>query len=172
MSLPDLAPLDIALLVVIALLAIHGAAAGFVNEFFSKLAVLAGCAAAVLFFRKGAPLAEQITGLDSVSGIIAFLAIFIAVYFVIKIVQRIAKGITFNPSINALDRALGIFLGAAEGLLVAAVVVVFLVQQPFFDASSLLAESFFAELFGPISGLDLLEAVPQATKEQVAPLLQ
>ena len=171
MSLPSFTAFDIALLVVIALLALHGAVAGFVNEFFSKLAVLAGCAAAVLFFRKGAPVAAQITGLDSVSGIIAFLAIFIVVYFVIKIVQRIANGITFNPSINALDRALGLFLGAGEGLLVAAVVVVFLVQQPFFDASSILAGSFFAQLFSPISGLDLLEALPQAIKEQVAPIL-
>ena len=172
MDLPSFTTLDIALLVVIALLAVHGAAAGFVNEFFSKLAVIAGCVAAVLFFRRGAPVAAQITGQEAFAGIIAFLAIFIAVYFIITVVQRVASGIMFNPSINALDRVLGLFLGAAEGILVAAVVVVFLVQQPFFDAAAILADSFFAELLSPISGLDLLEAVPQAIKEQVAPLLE
>ena len=169
---PDFTAFDIVLVAAIVLLTLRGAAVGFVNEFFSKLAVIAGCVAAVLFFRKGAPIAEQITGSEQVSGIIAFLAIFIVVYFIIKIVQRIASGITLSLSIKALDRALGLFLGFGEGLLAVAVVVVFLVQQPFFDAASILEGSFFAELFSPISGIDLLEAVPQAIMEQVAPLLQ
>lgn len=172
MNLPSFTAFDIVLLIIIALLAVRCAVMGLVAELFSKAAVICGCIAALLFFRKVAPAVSQITGQASLSGIIAFLLVFLVVYFIIKIVQGIVSDIFFWLSLQSLDRALGLFLGAGEGLLVAAVVVVFLVQQPFFDASSLLAESFFAELFGQISGLDLLEAVPQATKEQVAPLLQ
>ena len=171
MSLPSFTAFDIVLLIVIALLAVRCALMGFVAELFSKAAVICGCGAALLLFRKVAPSVSQVTGQASLAGIIAFLLVFLVVYFIIKIVQGIVSDIFSGLSLQSLDRALGFFLGAAEGLLAAAVVVVFLVQQPFFDASSLLAQSFFAELFRPISGIDLLEAVPQAIKGQVVSLL-
>ena len=171
MNLPSFTAFDIVLFVVITLLAVRCAAMGLVAELFSKAAVICGFIAALLLFRKVAPAVSQITGRESFSGLIAFLLVFLAVFFVIKIVQSTVSDIFFSLSLQSLDRALGLFLGAGEGLLVAAVVVVFLVQQPFFDASSILAGSFFAQLFGPISGIDLLEALPQAIKGQVASLL-
>lgn len=171
MSLPNITAFDIVLLVIIVLLAVRCALTGFVAELFSKAAVICGCIAALLLFRKVAPSVSQITGRASLSGLIAFFLVFLAVFLVIKFVQGIVSDIFLGLSLQGLDRALGFFLGAAEGLLVAAVVVVFLVQQPFFDASSILAGSFFAQLLRPISGIDLLEALPQAIKGRAASLL-
>ena len=155
---------DIVLFIVIIFFTARCAIKGFVDEFFSKAAVICGCIAAVFFFRKAAPAVARITGPNSIDGIIAFLLIFVVVYFVIKMLQRIVSGAFVNVSLRNLDRALGFFLGIAEGLLVAIVVLVILVQQPFFDASPILEGSFFAALFSPLSGIDLLEAAPQALK--------
>lgn len=169
--MPTLTAFDIVLLIVIALLALRGAARGFTDEFFSKAAVICACIAALLFFRALAPLAFQLTGQAAFAPLIAFAAIFLAVYIVIKMVQGIVADILSSLSLASIDHVLGLCLGLVEGLLLAIVIAVFLVQQPFFNADSLLAESFLLELFKPLLGIGLLEALPNAIKEQVAPLL-
>ncbi len=169
--MPSFTTFDIVILIIIALFTLRCAVKGFTDEFFSKAAVICGCIAALLFFRALAPFVFQITGKVSFAALIAFVAIFFVVYFVIKIVQGIIADIFFSLSLTSIDCALGIFLGLVEGLLVAIVVTVFLVQQPFFDPSSLLARSFFAELFRPFLGIDLFKAVPNVIKKQVSSLV-
>lgn len=151
MNMPSLpfSNLDIVLCVVVLIFIVRCTVKGFVDEFFSKTAVIGGGIAAVLFFKPLSPVVAEITGSDSLSGIIAFLLIFIVVYFVIKIMQRIVNRAFENESMRNFDRALGFFLGIAEGALVSAVIVIVLTQQPFFTVEPLLADSFFVALFRP-----------------------
>ncbi len=142
---------DIFLLVVILFFIVRCTIKGFVDEFFSKTAVIGGGIAAVLFFRSLSPFVEKVTDANPLSGIISFLLIFIAVYFVIKIIQRIVNRAFENESMRNFDRALGFFLGVGEGLLFCAVIIVVLTLQPFFDVSFLLSDSFFAAVFKPFT---------------------
>lgn len=145
------ASFDIFLFLVILIFVVRCTIKGFVDEFFSKTAVIGGGIAAVLFFRPLTPVVEKLTDSNALSAIISFLMIFIVVYFVIKIIQRIVNRAFENESMRNFDRALGFFLGIAEGLLLSAVIVVILCYQPFFDVSFLLSDSFFAAMFRPLT---------------------
>ncbi len=152
---------DLILFVVILFFIVRCSIKGFVDEFFSKTAVLGGIAAAILFFRRLSPAVAELTGKDSLSGILAFLMIFLVVYFVIKIIQRVINGAFHNVSMRNLDRALGFFLGIGEGILVSLVVVIVIDQQPFFDPSALFSGSLFVRLFAPFMDFDLRTAAPE-----------
>ena len=51
---------------------------------------------------------------------------------------------------NNLDRALGFFLGIAEGLTVIAVILIAANLQPWFDLSGVIGESLVARLMAPL----------------------
>ena len=123
---------DLILFVVILFFIVRCSIKGFVDEFFSKTAVLGGIAAAILFFRRLSPAVAELTGKDSL-----------------------------NVSMRNLDRALGFFLGIGEGILVSLVVVIVIDQQPFFDPSALFSGSLFVRLFAPFMDFDLRTAAPE-----------
>jgi uncharacterized membrane protein required for colicin V production len=52
-----------------------------------------------------------------------------------------------------VDKFLGILFGIAEGMVLAALVVLLLRLQPLFDPSSLLRDSLFARLLLPLAGM-------------------
>lgn len=145
-----IAPFDIVLLLLVVFMAVRVTLSGFIAEFFSKAAVIVGVIAGILFYGNLARVLKPYTGEQTFTGVAAFLLIFVAVYLLFKIMQQVIGTAFESESMSNLDRALGVFLGIAEGLLLVMGILVILRLQPWFDAGSLLANSIFARLFDPV----------------------
>jgi membrane protein required for colicin V production len=145
-------PLDVALGLVVAGLAVRGLLRGFVGEAFAVAAVALGTLAAVLLGGRTAPLVERLLGPSIWSGALASLTLFVIVYLIVALVGSGLRSGVESLSLEQLDRALGLLLGVFEGLLVAAGVLVILGVQPLFDARGLLRESLFARTLLPLLG--------------------
>ncbi len=145
-----LSPIDLALFILIVFMALRVTLSGFIAEFFSKAAVIAGVILAVLFHRPLADLLAPLTGEEVLTGVVAFLVIFLLVYLCFKIAQGIVGSAFEGESLSNLDRALGFFLGLGEGLFLAMALIAALRLQYWFDASPLLDRSVFARLFDPL----------------------
>jgi membrane protein required for colicin V production len=61
--------------------------------------------------------------------------------------------------LGSLDRALGFFLGIAEGIIIIAVIIIIMRLQPFFEVEELINESVIAGIMLQIIpyGIELLE---------------
>lgn len=141
---------DAALLLVVFVLTIRGAITGFVSEFFSKAAVVLGLLGAVLFYRKLSPYVERVVGPDIFPEVVAFLVLFIAIYLVIKLFQQLAGNVMQGETMTGLDRALGVFFGFAEGIVVIAVIIIVIHTQTWFAAERILSGSLIDRLFAPL----------------------
>ncbi len=136
-----IAPLDIIFLVIVGISSIRTAMRGFVAEVMSFAAVVGGVAAAVLLSgRVGAYLGTHF-GVSVWNKVIAFLGVFLVCYLLIKIFERGLYRVVDGIHLDKLDRALGFFLGIAEGLLVVVVIVLILQVQPFFKLGPTLHSS-------------------------------
>lgn len=157
----SVAPIDAVIALVILFFAARTAIVGFVAEFFSKAAVIAGVAVAVLFYRRLAPYVSRVAGDGPFPEIVAFLLIFIVVYLAAKIVQNLAGNAFEGESMTNLDRAMGFFLGLAEGFLAAVVILIAVKGQAWFDLSSLTDGSVFARALDPFlsGGTEYLRSV-------------
>lgn len=144
------APFDIVCLLIIILLIVRVSIVGFIVEFFSRAAVVIGIMGSVLFFRKFEPFIIQFTGVNVLTGPISFLLIFIGLYLVIKIIQQLIGSAFQGETMTNLDRAMGFFLGFAEGGLIVMVLIAVLQMQPWFDPSLLFLNSLFYRLLSPL----------------------
>ncbi len=140
---------DLLLSALIILLMLKVTLSGFIAEFFSKAAVIAGTITAIMFYRLLSPLIVSLLGPAIFPDIVAFLLIFLAVYLVIKYIQNLAGAAFESETMTNLDRAMGFFLGIAEGLLLVIVILIFLKNQRWFDASRIMHNSVYAELLNP-----------------------
>lgn len=153
--------LDIVLLVVLVLVVVRSSIIGFIAEFFSKAAVIFGILCSVMFFRRLSPFIMRVTGADSFTDAISFLLIFLAVYLIIKIIQQLVGRAFEGESMTNLNRAMGFFLGIAEGMLLVMFFFFLLQEQPWFDVSFLTKGSFLAGIFGSLfaDGINLLPGI-------------
>jgi membrane protein required for colicin V production len=142
-------PLDIGLALIIAVIVVKVTLTGFVTEFFSKAATIVGAVGALFLYGVLTPYVVRFLGANVYPEAIAFLAIFLVLYLIVKGIQQLAGSAFESESMNNLDRALGFFLGVVEGLLVAAVILVAIKMQPWFDISSITRDSFFVRFMGP-----------------------
>lgn len=142
--------LDIVFGILILLLAVRGLIRGFIGEVFSVGAVVVGIGAAVIFSSVLAGPVEEMLNIRGWGQVIAFLGIFLVVYIVLKIVEKALKGVIENIHLENLDRALGLFLGIVEGLVVVGALVLMLRLQPFFDFSASLEESTVVRILTPL----------------------
>ncbi len=142
--------LDIVFIAIILLLAIHGAVAGFIKEFFSKAAIVLGVFFAVMFFGKLSPFLNKHIESDFISKILAFLLIFILVYLIVRLIQHFVGNFFSGEILGGLDRVLGFFFGAAEGLLVVCIILIIFYAQPWFDLGPLVLDSFFHKTFNKL----------------------
>lgn len=136
-----LAPLDIIFLVIVGISSIRTALRGFVAEVMSFAAVVGGIAAAVLLSGQLAAFITARFGASVWNTVVAFLAIFIACYLLIKIFERGIYRIVDSIHLERLDRALGFFLGIAEGILLVVIIVLILEIQPFVNLDATLHSS-------------------------------
>ncbi len=140
---------DIIFLVILLISIIRVTVKGFVDEFFSKAAVIVGAIVAIIFYQLFTPFISGLVGDSFLSPIIAFLILFLATYLIIKLLQVLIGSLFENGSLRSLDRALGSFLGLVEGVLVIIILLMIFNIQPFFDTTEFLADSFFAKFLSP-----------------------
>lgn len=163
----QLAPLDIIFAVIVGISSIRTAMRGFVAELMSFAAVVGGILAAVLL---SGPLAAYIGahyGISAWNTVISFLAIFVLCYLAIKIFERGIYRIVDAIHLERLDRALGFFLGIAEGLLVVVLIVLILEVQPFFDVQATLRASKAAAIIMQLFPLQSIMNGPPAGANSV-----
>ena len=142
--------IDIIFWIIILITSIHGALRGFLDEFFSKLAVIAGIFFGLVLNKVLVPHLPKLGNLILLTRILAFLILFIIVYITVRIVQKIV-GFAFQGDImRGLDKSLGFFLGIAEGFLVVGLILFLLHSQRFFDIRPVLDASFFEKLISPL----------------------
>ncbi|MFI3256801.1 MAG: CvpA family protein [Spirochaetales bacterium] len=138
--------LDIIFILIIFIIAIHGAVSGFVKEFFSKAAIVLGVFVAVMFYAKLSPYLNRYIESEFLSQILSFLLIFILIYLVVRLIQHFVGNFFSGDILTGLDRVLGFFFGAAEGLLIVCIVLIICYAQPWFNIGPLVDESFFHDL--------------------------
>ncbi len=142
--------LDIVFLLIIVFAAIRGGFRGFVKELLSTAALFGGIAVAVLFSGLIAVYVQPYVGSGPLSQVVAFLGLFLAVYFVLKLFESALNQLIERIHLENLDRALGFFLGVAEGIFLTFVLILALQLQPLFDLEELLAQSVIAGLLVPL----------------------
>lgn len=139
--------IDIVFLVIILVMAIKGAANGFIAEAFGKAAFLVGLLVGVLFYTELSMVLVQWISVVVLAHIVSFLLLFVVTFLIIKVIQHVLGGIFKGDILGSLNRALGFFLGLAEGVLIVAVILLVLHVQPWIQVDSLLAGSFVDALF-------------------------
>ena len=135
--------LDIIFIIIMLLLAFHGSVAGFIKEFFSKIAIVVGIFVAVVFYDQLSPFLLDYIKSDFITKILSFLMIFILGYLIVRVIQHFVGNIFDGEILAGLDKVLGFFLGAIEGLLIVCVILILFYAQPWIPMDSLLNSSTF-----------------------------
>jgi membrane protein required for colicin V production len=142
--------IDIIFAILIMILAVRGAIRGFVAEFGSVAALFLGLGGAIALYKSVAALIGKWFGVSLWNPLIGFLVVFLLIYLVVKLLERLLAALFDKLDLERLDRAIGLFLGLAEGLLLAGVLLFLLNWQPFFDTRGLLRDSLFARFLSPL----------------------
>jgi membrane protein required for colicin V production len=155
----DIAVLDIIFGIIIFLVVIRCIIKGFIAEIMALAALILGIGLAVVFFQMGARVLENYFGPSDWNQVIAFLIIFLVVYVIIKLFENAIHRLFERLRLGSLDRALGFFLGIAEGIIIIAVIIIIMRLQPFFEVEELINESVIAGIMLQIIpyGIELLE---------------
>jgi membrane protein required for colicin V production len=151
---------------IVALLGIRCMIRGFVAEVLSVAAVLVGLLAALFLYRSAGQLFVA-WGLSAspamLPAILGFAAVFLAAFLCVKLIERLLEEGIEAASLGGIDRALGLVLGLAEGLLLVSLVLIAMsLVKPALGAipgfSNLLENSFFARTLLPIVGPEVAKA--------------
>jgi len=145
-----LTALDIVFIILLILVVMRAMFRGFVHEFMSMAAIIFGILAAVLLSGVVAVKLAPYIGRSFWTQIVAFLGLFLVVYVVVKIFEGGLNRLVERINLNSLDRALGFFLGLAEGLILIFVIILIMRAQPFFDFHAVVDHSLFAKVLLPL----------------------
>ncbi|MDR1931206.1 MAG: CvpA family protein [Spirochaetales bacterium] len=142
--------LDIVFAIIALFMLLRGLLRGALAEFFSVGAIAAGIAAAVIFSAPAGAAVEAYLGARGWGRVIAFMGIFLVTYVLAKIMEKLLRGFVNNVNLQNLDKALGIFLGLLEGIILVSLVIFALRLQPLFDVKSILAGSLCVRMLEPL----------------------
>ena len=143
----NLAIIDVVFIFIILALAINGAVKGFIAELLGKAAFWVGLLVGILFYNVLAAVLIQWIPVVFFAQILGFLLLFILTFIIIKLVQHILSCLFKGDILGSLNKALGFFLGVAEGILVVAVILFLLHAQPWVETDALLQGSLFYSIF-------------------------
>jgi len=146
------AVIDFIFFALIALFMIRCYLKGFISELLSMAAIVLGLLASLFFYKNGAVFLRERywPDLKAIPEILSFIALFVIVFLVVKLLEVMLKGIINGVRLGGADRFLGIIFGLAEGIAVTSLILFLIKIQPLFDPSSLLSDSFFADLLLPL----------------------
>ena len=125
--------LDIIVLAVVLISAVLAMARGFVREVLSIASWVAAVAAAYFFYKPLVPLVRPYIESGTVATVVAAAAIFFVALIVASYVTTKIADFVIDSRIGALDRGLGFVFGAARGVLLVVIALLFfnwLVQTP------------------------------------------
>ena len=158
----NITTLDAVFFLILFICAIHGAFRGFIEELFSKLAVILGIICGLVFSKLLVPSLPKLKYAAFLTNILAFVIVFTAVYLAVRIIQKII-GIAFQGDImKGLDKSLGFFLGIGEGVIIVCLILFLLHSQPWFDISKIVQGSGFDRIFTPL----IINTSQEIIKEQ------
>ncbi len=146
----SISPLDIVFFVILAVAAIRCVVRGFVEELFTFISVFGSILAAILFHHPLALLINSVIGESVWNPFIAFLLVFLVIYLITKLIEKALHEMIDKVQLEKLDQSLGLFIGIIEGLFIIVAVVFILKIQNFFDAETLIEESFFGKIITSI----------------------
>lgn len=139
---------DILFTAILLIFAIIASSHGFLAELFSKLAIVLGLVVSFSFFGYLAPSLESFISNKALCTILAFFILFVATYLLVKIIQHLISTAFNGEIMKGLDRTLGFVLGALEGLVIVAVILIVVRAQPWFNWNIVTERSFYWELLG------------------------
>ena len=148
----NFAALDVIFIALIIIFTVRCAIKGFVGEVMSMASIILGLLAAIFFYKKGGEFVRGrfLPDVKILPEIIAFAALFLIIFIAVKIIEFLLREIIEGIKLGGADRVLGIFFGAAEGIVVVSLVLFLLNIQPLFDPGPMFADSFFARLLLPL----------------------
>lgn len=119
---------DFAAFIVVALSAIMAFARGLIREMFSIIAFIGAAIAGVFFSPMFQGMVENLTSFrGSPARLAAGIAIFLIVYIAVTVVtSAVAKTVHQSTEIGNFDRAAGLVFGVARGVVIGALLVLFL----------------------------------------------
>lgn len=141
--------LDIFFIILVITFGIVAASHGLIKEIFGKLSFVAGAFVGFFYCGQFAPYIAKYINQPMVDIIIAFLLLFITTFLFVKIIQLIVSKFFEGDILKSLDRSLGFFFGAFEGLVVVCCIIIFLKVQTWFSTDALLNGSTFAGMILP-----------------------
>ena len=144
--------IDMIFLILVVLMIMHGYVKGFLEEIFSWAALVLAIWVAVLLHPAGA---EYIRGkamqnVRYIPEILAFIAIFAIVMVLLKMLEHVLKDVIMGAKLGEANKMLGAIFGLIEGLTLVAVILFVLTIQPLFNASTIIADSIFAQILLPL----------------------
>ncbi|WP_052078925.1 CvpA family protein [Spirochaeta lutea] len=145
----NITTLDVVLLIITGLAGIRAVFRGFVKELMSVGAVILGILLAMIFSGVAAVFLEQWLGQSVWTQVASFLGIFVLVYLVLKLFEAGLNGLIERVNLQNLDKALGLFLGLIEGILLCFILLFIMQIQPFFEVQQILEESVIYGLLSP-----------------------
>ncbi len=125
--------LDVIVIVVVLISAVLAMARGFVREVLSVASWVAAVAAAYYLYGSVLPLVKPYFESNTVATIVSAAAIFFVALIVMSFITMKIADFVIDSRVGAVDRALGFIFGAARGLLLLVIAVLFfdwLVQTP------------------------------------------
>jgi len=156
------ATIDYIFLILLALFVLRCYLKGFVSEILSMAAIVLGLLASLFFYKNGGVYVRERFSMEikAIPEILAFIALFVIVFVAVKLLEFMLKGIINGIKLGGADKFLGLIFGFIEGLVVICLILFLLRVQPLFDPSSVLSDSFFAELLLPlITGKENIKSV-------------
>ena len=136
---------DILFLLIALFFVIKGFFRGFISEFMSMAALIAGLAAALIFQGQVAALLKDMIKNGTFRTLFAIFVLFIGTYILVKLVELLMHNTIEAIRMNSLDRLLGIVWGLFETSIII-LVIVFLVYHFKFKAGiSFLDDSLIAK---------------------------
>jgi len=163
--------IDWVFLAIVVLLAARCFVRGFIEELLSVAAFAGGLLAALFLYRKGGELVRTQLKIESFPEVLAFIAIFLVAFLIVKLIEHMIREGLEATNLENADRVLGLFLGAVEGMILVALILVALKLQPLFNAEKLLANSLFAKTLLPIIGPEVARASQGLKIQTPQPLL-
>ena len=141
MSSINIVPVDIIFCAVIIFFTIRCIIKGFVTEFLSMAAVIGGIGCGILLSGTLSRYIDIYIGKSGWNYLISFLVLFIIVYLIIKMIEKMLCRFVERVELEQLDRALGLFLGILEGIVVVFVIILLIRLQPLFPAEKIAENS-------------------------------
>jgi len=140
---------DISIIIIISFCLIRGIFNGLIGEVSGIIGVFAGFYGASTYYPLIAVYVEKLIKIPDIRNLVAFFILFCSIFIIVNIISIVIRKILKLIFLGWLDRSMGLFFGAAKGILVASVL--FIMITTFLPESSILTDSKFSPYVAKVS---------------------